>query len=109
MIVQTKKALLVKAEKIAKESGDTMQATMFMNGADWYRNRVWHQASEEPADKAQCLVIRKRKTKDVVTYSNRFFYKGHVVAEPCKIYALTDIVLWAYIEDLLPDSSNSDD
>ena len=63
---------------------------------------VWHDVSDEPADGAQCLVISKRKTKDVVTYSGQFFYKGHVVAEPCKMFAMNDIVKWAYIEDLIP-------
>ena len=64
--------------------------------------KLWHDVSEEPADRSQCLVISKRKTKDVVTYSGQFFYKGHVVAEPCKMYAMNDIVKWAYIEDLIP-------
>ena len=50
----------------------------FKEGTDWYRNNVWHPASEEPKDKAQCLVITKRKSKDIVTYNNQFFYKGHV-------------------------------
>ena len=76
----------------------------FREGTDWYRNNVWHPASEEPKDKAQCLVISRRKSKDVVTYSNQFFYKGHVISYPCRLYALTDIVMWADMEDLLPDT-----
>lgn len=74
-----------------------------IHAADWYRNNVWHPASEEPQDKAQCLVISRLKSNDVVTYSNQFFYKGHVIADPCKLYALTDVILWADMEDLLPD------
>lgn len=74
-----------------------------VHAVDWYRNYVWHPASEEPVNKSQCLVVSSRNTKEVVTYSNQFFYKGHVVAEPCKIYELADIVLWAYIDDLLPE------
>ena len=66
---------------------------------------VWHPASEEPADRSQCLVVSKRGSKDIVTYSNQFFYKGHVVADPCKLYRLAEITMWAYIEDLLPTSS----
>lgn len=64
--------------------------------------KVWHDINEEPTDRSQCLVISKRQTKDVVTYSSQFFYKGHVVAEPCKMYAMNDIVKWAYIEDVIP-------
>lgn len=64
--------------------------------------KVWHDSSEEPTDKSQCLVIDKRGSKDIVTYSNQFFYKGHVIAEPCKLYRLTEIEMWAYIEDLIP-------
>ena len=67
-----------------------------------YLQSVWHDVSDEPVDRSQCLVISKRQTKDVVTYSGQFFYKGHVVAEPCKMYAMNDIVKWAYIEDLIP-------
>ena len=67
-----------------------------------YLRSVWHDISDEPADRSQCLVISKRKKKDVVTYSGQFFYMGHVVAEPCKMYAMADIVKWAYIEDLIP-------
>ena len=81
----------------------------FKEGTDWYRNNVWHPASEEPKDKAQCLVIAKRKSKDIVTYSNQFFYKGHVVADPCKLYALSDIIMWADMEDLLPDTEEHGD
>jgi hypothetical protein len=80
----------------------------FDKGADSYRNNVWHQASEEPKDKAQCLVISKRKSKEVVTYSNQFFYKGHVIADSCKLYKLTDIVMWADMEDLLPNTKGGE-
>lgn len=74
-----------------------------VHAVEWYRNHVWHPASEEPVNKSQCLVVSSRNTKEVVTYSNKFFYKGHVVAEPCKIYELADIVMWAYIDELLPE------
>ena len=79
-----------------------------VHAVDWYRNNVWHPASEEPKDKAQCLVITKRKSKDIVTYSYQFFYKGHVIAYPCRLYALTNIVMWADMEDLLPDSKGGE-
>lgn len=75
-----------------------------VHAVDWYRNHVWHPVSEEPVNKSQCLVVSSRNTKEVVTYSNQFFYKGHVVAEPCKIYELADIVMWAYIDELLPEN-----
>lgn len=64
--------------------------------------KVWHDINEEPADRSQCMIISKRQTKDVVTYSGQFFYKGHVVAEPCKMYSMADVVKWAYINDLIP-------
>ena len=64
--------------------------------------KLWHDISDEPDDKSECMIISKHQTKEVVTYSNNFFYKGHVVAEPCKMYALTDIVKWAYTNDLTP-------
>lgn len=75
-----------------------------VHAVDWYRNHVWYPVSEEPVNKSQCLVVSSKNTKEVVTYSNQFFYKGHVVAEPCKIYELADIVMWAYIDELLPEN-----
>ena len=63
---------------------------------------VWHDINEEPTDRSQCMIISKRQTKDVVTYSGQFVYKGHVVAEPCKMYSMADVVKWAYINDLIP-------
>ncbi len=76
----------------------------FKDGALWQRNHVWHHADEEPTDREVCLTVNKRGSKDIVTYSKQFFYKGHVIAEPCKLYRLTEIEMWAYIKDLLPDT-----
>lgn len=91
-------------KQAAEEFDDSMyRSDCFIGGVNWYLDNVWHPASKEPDDKAQCLVISNRGSKDIVTYSNQFFYKGHVVAEPCKLYRLTDITRWAYTDDLFPN------
>ena len=66
-----------------------------------YARLVWHDATEEPKYKAECLVVSKRGSKEVATYGNGFFHKGHVVCEPCRLYALGDIEKWIYIEDII--------
>lgn len=66
-----------------------------------YARLVWHDATEEPKYKAECLVVSKRGSKEVATYCNGFFHKGHVVCEPCRLYALGDIEKWIYIEDII--------
>lgn len=104
---QTKKSLLAKAERIAEESGDTMLATMFLNGADWYRNSVWHPASEKPAgvdDAGRDIHI---VTMGPEYYGNKL-QTWHIFSymswEWVKLHA-GEFDKWAYLEDLLPDEN----
>ena len=102
MIEQTKKALLVKAEKIAKESGDTMQSTMFMNGADWYRNHIWHDISEE-ADLSKFILLYDEKD-GIFRLARRYpwlDWSGYVEAMNSKYDV--HYTKWVYMEDILPN------
>lgn len=67
---------------------------IFIDGADWRINSVWHDASEMPEKKFA-----------LVEYD--CFPKGHgylVVPDPREV--IRAITRWAYIEDLIP---NKDD
>ncbi len=93
MTDQTKKALLAKAEKITKESGDTMQGTMFLNGADWYRHNIWHPASEPPKPNISGLMVRyKDHTLGFVNMDDVSQVRLDIVSTG-----------WAYLEDILPE------
>ncbi len=105
MTEQTKKALLVKAEKIVKESADTMLATMFMNGADWYRNHIWHDIDEEP-DFSKFILLYDEKG-GYLSPASRWPFKdmpGFVEAMNKKYGA--NYTKWVYMEDILPSKKN---
>lgn len=73
----------------------------FKDGANWYINSVWHDASERPKDRnAQCLVEVKSGGSSFFLLS-QFYHSGG--------FSFMDGInkiqpkRWAYIEDLLPN------
>jgi|GEM_PF-381136 hypothetical protein len=73
----------------------------FADGANWYINSVWHDASERPKDRnAQCLVEVKSGGSSFFLLS-QFYHSGG--------FSFMDGInkiqpkRWAYIEDLLPN------
>ena len=80
-----------------------------IHAVDWYRNNVWHPASEKPAgvDKADrdILIVtmepeyygNKLRTWHIFSYMTWDWVKEH----------LGEHGKWAYLEDLLPDRNNS--
>ena len=105
MTDEMKKSLMDKSGKIAEQSGDTMQATMFINGADWYRNNVWHDINEKPEERKELLVYKKRDCDDsfyIALYSSdndTVFING-------RWYKLSTMTRWAYLDDLVSDDMN---
>jgi len=75
-------------------------------GANWYRNNMWHPASEKPAgvDKAgrDILIVtmgpvyygNKLQTWHIISYMTWDWVKSHA----------GEFDKWAYLEDLLPDN-----
>ncbi len=108
MTDEMKKSLMDKSGKIAEQSGDTMQGTMFLNGADWYRNNVWHRATHDDMpqrDNAVCLIYVKdqRVSVDHVRWSaaeRRFKYGRYGDVH----FGFVD--KWAYLDDLVSDDMN---
>lgn len=83
-----------------------------IHAVDWYCNHIWHDASEEPS--INSIIIYK--CNGCVPDTGRFFgiacTEGRSSWEVFKYpqsYILNNIEKWAYLDDILPDSSNSDD
>ena len=79
----------------------------FIEGAQWRINSVWHEPSaygEELKRDIEVIAKTKRGYRfgkfDVVGYSNE--YIGFVSTSNLE-YALSDVLEYAYLEDLLPE------
>lgn len=79
----------------------------FMDGAQWRINSVWHKPSaygEELTRDVEVIAKTKRGYRfgkfDVVGYSNE--YVGFVSTSSLE-YALSDVLEYAYLDDLLPE------
>lgn len=69
----------------------------FEDGVEWFKNAIWHDASEEPKERKYILVQwlyegRTSYETDRVQSKVRWQYR---VAE-------NNIIKWCYIEDILP-------
>lgn len=79
----------------------------FIDGAQWRINAVWHKPSaygEELTRNIEVVAKTKRGYRfgkfDVVGYSNE--YIGFVSTSSLE-YALSDVLEYAYLDDLLPE------
>lgn len=75
----------------------SMRRDAFRKGAEWFKNALWHDASEEPKERKYILVQwlyegRTSYETDRVQSKVRWQYR---VAE-------NNIIKWCYIEDILP-------
>ena len=79
----------------------------FKEGTDWYRNNVWHPASEKPAgvdDAGRDILI---VTMGPEYYGNKlqtWHLFSYMTWEWVKLHA-GEFDKWAYLEDLLPDNN----
>lgn len=81
------------------EVRDVKQA--FADGANWYINSVWHDASERPKDRnAQCLVEVKSGGSSFFLLS-QFYHSGGFSF----MNGISNIQpkRWAYTKDLIPN------
>ena len=68
---------------------------LYKDGADWYRNNVWHDASEDVGTNEPILVLDE-EGRGVTTDRERLIRGwGEWGKGFCR---------WAYVEDLLPDN-----
>jgi hypothetical protein len=74
-------------------------------GADWYRNNVWHDVSRELPDKGKAVLATTMSPK------GRGIMEGGVTMVTDRGLLEVDhkgtFKKWAYIEDLLPDRTDS--
>ena len=67
---------------------------LYKDGADWYRNNVWHEISEDPTEFDSPFLLINSSTCDLFKCDYLDVFKN--VAKKFD--------KWAYIEDLLPDN-----
>lgn len=69
----------------------------FEDGVEWFKNAIWHDASEEPKERKYILV--------------QWLYEGRTSYETDRVQskvrwqnrvAENNIIKWCYIEDILP-------
>lgn len=86
-----------------KEAGAPIKETMsttpivlgaFKDGANWYINSVWHEASEIPD--ANTLILCITKEGEYFLYGISQYYYEETVK-------IRNVIKWAYIDDLLPN------
>ena len=83
------------ADKFSKRMGVAAYAG-YVAGADWQRNHVWHNASEEPEHEREILLL----CVDGTTVKG--FYEGDYFDTAIDIIDYGE--KWAYLSDLLPKS-----
>lgn len=101
-------AIYIDKAMLNKEDISTSKkpAKDFKEGIDWYRNNVWHPASQKPAgvdDAGRDILIvtmgpeyygNKLQTWHIVSYMTWEWVKAQA----------GEFEKWAYLEDLLPDN-----
>lgn len=70
----------------------------FLSGVNWFKEAIWHDASEEP-ESDKCILIR------FVDYKGNVEYGTDILAPPItwnNWVEICKIAKWCYVEDLLP-------
>lgn len=70
----------------------------FIRGIEWFKEAIWHDASEEP-ESDKCILIR------YVDYKGNVEYGTDILAPPItwnNWVEICKITKWCYVEDLLP-------
>ena len=84
------------AREVDEGLGTTMRRHAFMDGAQWRINSVWHDNSVRPSDDCDVLVETIRRIE-----SDRYDADYNELDSGTDWE--TEVIRWAYIEDLLPD------
>lgn len=91
-------------EQMRKRLNDPSM-TFLVDGAEWYRNNVWHDPKEMAVDDKDFLAEWEYGGNRAFTVW-RFPY--HVFTKPKKDWKIFvseyNVKRWCYIEDLLPDA-----
>lgn len=76
-----------------------------IHAVDWYRNNIWHPVSDKPGTGKIAVSdnINNIQTMDITKPINDAHWQ--MIIHDCP----QNINKWAYVDDLLPERSNSDD
>ena len=85
-----------------KELGEGIETSMrrdaFRDGVEWFKEAIWHDASEEPEFNKRILVQHKTLMEEV-----GFHLDTHVSTYPWELNVRDlRITKWCYLADLLP-------
>lgn len=70
----------------------------FKDGIEWYKEAIWHDASEKPEYRKPIIIKRISNT-----IGGTYVVDVYCNVIPWKSYAnVYDIIKWCYIEDILP-------
>ena len=78
--------------EIDEDSTISARRQSFMDGANWQRNHVWHDASEKSEPNKDVLMVTLRTGLYMAVNSSSWIFKN----TPCD--------KWAYLSDLLPQN-----
>lgn len=78
--------------------GQSDLETAFLEGTEWRVNSIWHNVSEEPDEKKKVIALSRDDSmiECDFTYMHRLYTWEDIVNT-------SDITMWAYLEDLLPN------
>lgn len=70
----------------------------FIRGIEWFKEAIWHSASEEPEYRKPIIIKRISNT-----IGGTYVVDVYCSVIPWKSYAdVYDIIKWCYIDDILP-------
>jgi len=96
MINKQHEAALKAGKQYAKEHGHSIFEEVAYGrghkaGSIWYRNNIWHEATEVPVSNMELLVITEPYDAPCIMTSNSDRFRERAKQ-------------WAYVDDLLPDN-----
>lgn len=83
-----------------KELGEGVEVSMrrdaFREGAKWFKEALWHDASEEPEDNKEFIMYDGENWNEITSYVHEGPYSWmQLVGTFC-------FIKWCYVEDILP-------
>ncbi|MGM9845573.1 MAG: hypothetical protein ACI30K_05030 [Muribaculaceae bacterium] len=90
----------------AMEGGNIISHSAFVCGAEWADHnpdlsRLWHDASEEPEDGRDMLLLDSEQRVTSTRYHAGYYDVCGLLGWPAYV-AMFDAKRWAYVSDLLP-------
>ena len=73
------------------------EKSAFLDGKNWFKNNLWHDANEEP-EKDKKLIVQYKDCDGDIDYEVDMYYCPYSWQQNVKNH---NIIQWCYVEDLL--------